>query len=70
MQIMTEFVDSNFATDQGLKDLGTEIRSEINDLRHELIQMESRLVVRLGTIHSGNCFTRCDDEALLRGDKR
>jgi len=45
IEIVSEMMDSNFATKQDLKDLAQE-------LRHELALLEQRLTIRLGTIVS------------------
>src|SRR5262245_22892629 len=61
VQIMTEFMESSFATKQDLKDQGTELRAEMKELGSELraemakLQsemklLESRMVAKLGGI--------------------
>ena len=41
VQIMAEFVNTNFATKQDLKDLRVE-------LKHDMNQLENRIVIKLG----------------------
>ena len=63
MEIMTEIMKSNLATGQDLKDMRfamqsdivavqTELKADINDLRHEIKQSEYRMTIKLGTIVS------------------
>lgn len=71
VQILTEIIDTNFATKQDLRDLSAELRQEMQDLRAELsskfltlnsqiIQSEQKMTIRLGGIVSlaiGVAFT-------------
>lgn len=71
VQILTEIMDTNFATKQDLKDLSAEVRQELQDLRAEMsskflslnaqiIQSEQKMTIRLGGIVSvaiGIAFT-------------
>jgi hypothetical protein len=52
VQIMTEIIESNFATKQDLKDLSAELRQDMKALRHEMALLRSELVIKLGTIVS------------------
>ncbi len=45
VQIMTEIIETNLATKQDLKDLGS-------SLRQEMKEMELRMTIKLGTIVS------------------
>ena len=61
VQIIMDFVEGELATKQDLTnvktgieqkilDLKTEIKLEISDLNHRLIEMESRLTIKMGAM--------------------
>ena len=45
VEMLTEFVTDNFATKQDLRDLRTELKSD-------MVLLENRLIIKLGTIVS------------------
>lgn len=67
LQIVTDFMEQNFATQQNVKDLSADLKGEMSilakdlrsemaaltqELRHEMHLLEQRLVIKLGTIVS------------------
>lgn len=56
IQIVSEIMETNLATQQDLKDLGTELRHEMamlrQELKQELVFTEQRMTIKLGTIVS------------------
>jgi len=50
IQIMTEVMESDLATKNDIKDLRTEMREMKSELKSDLIQLEYRMTIKVGTL--------------------
>ncbi len=50
MQIMVEIIETNLATKQDIKDLAVEIGALRTDMKHGFVELEQRMVIKLGVI--------------------
>jgi len=48
--ILNEVVESNLATKQDLKDLSEEVKHEFAHIRHEMQELKSELIIKLGAM--------------------
>jgi hypothetical protein len=50
IQIMAEIVEGDLATKQDIKNLDLKLDSSVERLEHKMLQLEYRLIIKLGTI--------------------
>ena len=50
VQLITEITEGDLATKQDVKNLETKLETSVERLEHKLLQLEYRLIIKLGTI--------------------
>lgn len=50
VQLITEITEGDLATKQDMKNLDTKLDASTERLEHKLLQLEYRLIIKLGTI--------------------
>jgi len=50
VQIITEITEGELATKQDMKNLDTKLDTSVERLEHKMLQLEYRLIIKLGTI--------------------
>jgi hypothetical protein len=50
MQIIMEIIENNLATKQDVDSLRNDLHNSVERLEHKLVQLEYRLIIKLGTI--------------------
>lgn len=48
--ILNEVVESNLATKQDLRDLRSELRQDLEGIRHDMQMLKSELIIKLGAM--------------------
>lgn len=50
VQVMADIVDQNYATKQDFKELKQEMKDLRTELKHDMLMLESRLTIKLGSM--------------------
>jgi hypothetical protein len=50
IQIMVDSMDEKFATKQDLEDLDLRVERRFDQIEHRLLELESRLTIKMGTM--------------------
>ena len=50
IKILAETMEDKLASKQDMKELRTEFRNEVQEIRHDIQQMKSELTIRMGTM--------------------
>ncbi len=54
VKILVEIMEDKLASKQDLQDLRTELQQVRSDLQHSIVQLESKLTIRMGTMLAGS----------------
>jgi hypothetical protein len=50
VNMLVEVTEDKLASKQDLQDLRIELKAEMREIRHDMVQMESRITIKVGTM--------------------